>query len=104
MTTGTRIVGVGIFVIAGVWLAVSERVSAAAPKPQQVTVANMHIDPALGHTILPDGIGTTYTDYRLAGGCVHTLLDRGVPFQVFLPALTDLQFRVLNLLGVPLHA
>ena len=71
MRTGTRIVGVGIFVIAGVWLAVSERVSAAAPKPQQVTVANMHIDPTPGHTILPDGIAATYTDYRLGGGCVQ---------------------------------
>jgi len=63
----------GIVVIAGVWLAVSERVSAAPPKPQQVTVANMHIDPAGNHTILPDDFGATYRDYRLPGGdlCVQ---------------------------------
>jgi hypothetical protein len=73
MRTGTRIAGVGIVVIVGVWLTVSERVS-AAPKPQQVTVANMFIDPSEGRTIPPDDLSLpTYKDYRRADGdpCVQ---------------------------------
>jgi hypothetical protein len=71
MKTGTAIMVLAL--IMGAWLTALERVTAAAPKPQQVTVANMHIDPAAGHTILPDAVGPTYIDYRLSAGdsCVQ---------------------------------
>lgn len=72
MTERRGAVGLVLTLVAGGWLAVSDRVT-AAPKPQQVTVANMHIDPSPGHTILPDdGIGD-YIDFRLPFGhpCVQ---------------------------------
>ena len=34
----------------------------------------------------------------------HTLIQHGLPVQVFHPEMTDLQSQVLGLLGVPLHA
>lgn len=104
MRTGTRIVGMGIVVIAGVWLAVSERVSAAPPKPQQVTVANMHIDPAAGHTILPDAIGATYKDYRLPGGdlCVQgEIYSQGLASLVLNRRVDDAGTRCSDAGGTP---